>query len=181
MLWNKWQGVILRFKKCQIWQKKLRLEIKKIVRFERCQRRELELQTSQLLWRWYLYDEKNGDDDDDDDANNDDENNDDEFDRKMWLGWRSSWRKWSCELRRGRARRERWRMKIGNYYFDRLSTFKMMMTMMTQVRAEVSERLEGLVSSIADLRAQFEGTLARVSPHSTTVMAMLTSYFLHTR
>ena len=72
-------------------------------------------------------------------------------------------------------------MKIGNYYFDRLSTFKMMMTMMTQVRAEVSERLEGLVSSIADLRAQFEGTLARVSPHSTTVMAMLTSYFLHTR
>ena len=55
------------------------------------------------------------------------------------------------------------------------------MTMMTQVRAEVSERLEGLVSSVADLRAQFEGTLARVSPHSTTVMAMLTSYFLHTR
>ena len=113
MLWNKWQGVILRFKKCQIWQKKLRLEIKKIVRFERCQRRELELQTSQLLWRWYSYDEKNGDDDDD--ANNDDENNDDEFDRKMWLGWRSSWKKWSWELKPGRARRER---SICNIYDD---------------------------------------------------------------
>ena len=51
---------------------------------------------------------------------------------------------------------------------------------MTQVRAEVSERLDGLVSTVAELRSQFEGTLARVSPHSTIVMAMLTFDILHT-
>ena len=52
--------------------------------------------------------------------------------------------------------------------------------MMVQVRAEVSEKLDGLVESVADLRAQFEGTLARVCPHSTMVMAMLTCDFLQT-
>ena len=51
---------------------------------------------------------------------------------------------------------------------------------MIQVRAEVSEKLDGLVESVADLRAQFEGTLARVCPHSTMVMAMLTCDFLQT-
>ena len=45
----------------------------------------------------------------------------------------------------------------------KMMTKTMMMAMMIQVRAEVSERLDGLVSSVADLRAQFEGTLARVS------------------
>ena len=33
---------------------------------------------------------------------------------------------------------------------------------MVQVRAEVAERLDGLVSTIADLKSQFEGTVARV-------------------
>ena len=33
---------------------------------------------------------------------------------------------------------------------------------MVQVRAEVAERLDGLVSTIADLKSQFEGTIARV-------------------
>ena len=55
-------------------------------------------------------------------------------------------------------------------------TLKMMIAMMIQVRAEVSEKLDGLVESVADLRAQFEGTLARVCPRST----MLTFDFLHT-
>ena len=52
--------------------------------------------------------------------------------------------------------------------------------MMVQVRAEVSEKLDGLVESVAELRSQFEGTLARVCPHSTMVMAMLTCDFLQT-
>ena len=33
---------------------------------------------------------------------------------------------------------------------------------MVQVRAEVAERLDGLVSTVADLKSQFEGTIARV-------------------
>ena len=33
---------------------------------------------------------------------------------------------------------------------------------MVKVRAEVAERLDGLVSTIADLKSQFEGTIARV-------------------
>ena len=33
---------------------------------------------------------------------------------------------------------------------------------MVQVRAEVAERLDGLVSTVADLKNQFEGTIARV-------------------
>ena len=63
---------------------------------------------------------------------------------------------------------------------ENFMTLKMMIAMMIQVRAEVSEKLDGLVESVADLRAQFEGTLARVCPHSTMVMAMLTCDFLQT-
>ena len=36
------------------------------------------------------------------------------------------------------------------------------MLQMVQVRAEVAERLDGLVSTVADLKSQFEGTVARV-------------------
>lgn len=63
---------------------------------------------------------------------------------------------------------------------EHFMTLKMMIAMMIQVRAEVSEKLDGLVESVADLRSQFEGTLARVCPHSTMVMAMLTCDFLQT-
>ena len=63
---------------------------------------------------------------------------------------------------------------------ENFMTLKMMIAMMIQVRAEVSEKLDGLVESVADLRSQFEGTLARVCPHSTMVMAMLTCDFLQT-
>ena len=86
-------------------------------------------------------------------------------------------------MRRGRARRER---SITRYdhrcdnKFENVINLKIMMAMMVQVRAEVSEKLDGLVESVADLRSQFEGTLARVCPHSTMVMAMLTCDFLQT-
>ena len=86
-------------------------------------------------------------------------------------------------MRRGRARRER---SITRCHLHRdnkcenFMTLKMRMAMMVQVRAEVSEKLDGLVESVAELRSQFEGTLARVCPHSTMVMAMLTCDFLQT-
>ena len=86
-------------------------------------------------------------------------------------------------MRRERARRERSITRCDLHRdnkYENFMTLKMRMAMMVQVRAEVSEKLDGLVESVAELRSQFEGTLARVCPHSTMVMAMLTCDFLQT-